>query len=272
MSVGSALGRSQGGSESEIHRARSGGQYRSRQRCATQGDKPSQVWYALLNKMKLTRSAKTGLASLSLGLGIFLAVAIWLNVSSTVQADIPMPMRPGTVTRDFTVDYDDRIYRLQVRFGGRVSEAYAVCLLGGAKSDVHPDLKCNDIAPLLKFSWEFEGDGRNFGSGSSADMGTILREGDGLYVMIVGFPAERKYVYRVTLKFDRDASNLAIPPPRIQIVDPSLNEDRGVMGALLSLLGALMCLFGIIVFSFEFFKSKLSRSTKLSGETDSDSA
>jgi len=75
---------------------------------------------------------------------VFLAVAIWLKSTRTILADIPMPMRAGAVTKDFTVDYDGPIYSMQVRFDGKVSATEAICFLGGIKSDLHPDLNCGD--------------------------------------------------------------------------------------------------------------------------------
>lgn len=195
---------------------------------------------------------------------MFLAVAIWLKSTRTILVDIPMPMRAGAVTKDFTVDYDGPLYSMLVRFDGKVSAAQAMCLLGGIKSDLHPDLNCGDAAPLLKFSWQLERDGQVGWSGSSANTGSISAADDSLRVMIVGFPARKKHTYRVILKFDSYASKLVIPPPRVQIkLDSFVTEDLFVAGGILDFFASLLCLIGAVVLALSFLRNRLSRPKKL---------
>jgi hypothetical protein len=211
--------------------------------------------------MRLTRLAKAGLVLLALGLIIFFVVAIWLKSTRTILADIPMPMRADVVSRDFTVDYDGPIYPMVVRFDGSVSDATAKCLLGATKSPLRPDLDCSGTSPLLMFSWELRRDGRVGPSGSSADMGSISKAAGASRVIIVGFPAQKKHRYTVTAKFDRDARNLTIPPPRIQIeLDSFVTEDLFVVGGILDSAASGLCFLGVVMFSVPFLRTKLNRS------------
>lgn len=197
-----------------------------------------------------------------------MAVAVWLKSTRTILADIPMPMHAGAITKDFTVDYDGPIYSMLVRFDGKVSTTEAICLLGGIKSDLHPDLNCGDTAPLLKFSWQLQRDGKVGGSGSSVNTGSISTADGGLRVMIVGFPARKKHVYQVALKFDSDASRLAIPPPRVQIeLDSFVREDLFVVGGILDSFASLLCLIGVVVFAVGFLWKRLNLRKKLTRET-----
>lgn len=211
--------------------------------------------------MKLTRLAKAGLVPLALGLVTFLVVAIWLKSTRTILADIPMPMRAEVVSRDFTVDYDGPIYGMVVRLDGSVSDATAKCLLGATKSELRPDLDCSGTSPLLMFSWELRRDGQVGASGSSADMGSISKADGASRVMIVGFPAQKKHRYTVTVKFDRDARNLTIPPPRVQIeLDSFVTEDLFVVGGILDSVASGLCFLGVVMFSVPFIRTKLNRS------------
>ena len=211
--------------------------------------------------MKLTRLAKAGLVLLALGLVTFLAVAIWLKSTRTILADIPMPMRAEVVSRDFAVDYDGPIYGMVVRFDGRVSDATAKCLLGATKSEFLPAPDCSGTSPLLMFSWELRRDGQVGASGSSANMGSISKADGASRVMIVGFPAQKKHRYTVTVKFDRDAHNLTIPPPRVQIeLDTFVTEDLLVVGGILDSVASGLCFLGVVMFSVPFIRTKLNRS------------
>src|SRR2546429_200599 len=110
--------------------------------------------------MKLTRTSKIGVFLLLLGLGILLAVAVWLKTAREILAEIPMPMHAGTVKREFTVDHDAPIYTLRVRFDGAISDADARCLLGAKGSELYPDLDCRSVAPVFSFLWELRQDGQ----------------------------------------------------------------------------------------------------------------
>ena len=123
--------------------------------------------------MKLTRASKAGLALLTFGAVTLLGVVIWLKSTHEVLAEISMPMHPETVRREFVVDHDGPLYTMK-NFEGVVPETTARCLLGATKSDVHPDLDCSNVAPVLKFAWQLDRDGQTDGSGSSANQGTLL--------------------------------------------------------------------------------------------------
>src|SRR2546429_1882554 len=52
--------------------------------------------------------------------------------------------------------------------------------------------------------------------------------------MIIGLPASRKHRYEATLKFEENAGDLAIPPPRVQVdLDSFVREDLIIVGAIL---------------------------------------
>jgi hypothetical protein len=210
--------------------------------------------------MKHTRPAKAGLVLTGLGLLIFLGVAIWLKTIRTTLVDIPMPMRAEATSKDFTVDYDGPIYTMTVQFDRSVPPTTARCLLGGGKSELRPDLDCTNTAPLLKFSWELIHDGQIGGTGSSADMGSISTTDTALNVMIVGFPAQKKHRYRVTLKFDQDASDLKVPPPRVRVeLDGFTREDIIFAGAAFDSVGLALCLIGMTMFLVSFLRARFSR-------------
>lgn len=210
--------------------------------------------------MKPTLPAKIGLGLLVLGLATFLAVAIWLQSVRTVLMDIPMPMRAAVTSKDFAVDYDGPIYVMDVQFDQSVSDSTARCLLGATKSELRPDLDCTGIEPLLKFSWELRRDGQYDGSGSSADMGSISRIGGRPRVMIVGFPASRKHRYKAILSFEKNAGDLTIAAPRVQVeLDSFVREDPYILGVILDVLGLVLCLVGVAMVAVPFFRSKFSR-------------
>lgn len=153
---------------------------------------------------------------------------------------------------------------MAVQFDRSVSDATARCLLGATRSELRPDLDCTGIVPVLKFSWELRRDGQFDGSGSSADMGSISRVSGAPRVMIVGFPASRKHRYEATLKFDNDAGDLTIPPPRVQVeLDSFVREDLIFVGAALDALGFVLCLVGIVMVAFPVLRSKFGRAKTL---------
>jgi hypothetical protein len=210
--------------------------------------------------MKLTTAAKAGLVLSVLGLGTFLAVAVWLKTIRANLVDIPMPMRVGVVGKNFAVDYDGPISWMAVRFDPSVSETSARCLLGATKSE----LDCVGIAPLLKFSWELRRDGQFAGEGSSADMGSISKAGGAPRATIVGFKAQKKHRYEVTLRFEKDAGSLTIPPPRVQIeLDSFVREDIIFVSAGLQFIGFVLCLIGLPMVLIPFLRIKFRRSKNL---------
>lgn len=214
--------------------------------------------------MKPTPSAKAGLTVLVLGLAIFLAVAVWLKIVRRTLMDIPMPMHAGAVTKDFRIEYDGQMYVMAVQFDQSVSNDTARCLLGATKSERYPDLDCAKIAPLLKFSWELRCDGRVGGSGSSSEMGSVSRARGGPRVMIVGFPASKKHRYEAMLKFDRNADDLTVSPPRVQIEpDAFAREGFIIEGLILDVMGFGLCLIGAAMVVFPLLRAKFVRFNSL---------
>jgi hypothetical protein len=210
--------------------------------------------------MKLSRTSKVGVFLLTAGAVTLLGVAIWFKTTREILADFPMPMRAETVSRDFSVDHDGPLYKMRVHFGSTVSETTARCLLGATKSDRYPDLDCSNITPGLKFSWELRRDGQTGGSGSSANTGTVLTRDGVTQVAIVAFPAQRNHRYEVTLKFERNADNIGIPPPRVQIVlDSFVKEDLYIVGAILDTLAFTLCLVGLAMLVVAFVRARLKR-------------
>jgi len=210
--------------------------------------------------MKLTKASKIGVLLLALGLGILLAVAVWLETAREILADVPMPMHATTVRQQFTVDHDAPIYTLEVRFEGAVSDADARCLLGAKGSDVRPNLDCGSIAPVFRFTWELRQDGQIVGSGSSEKVGTVLISNGATEAIVVGFPARTKHQYEIVLKFDEDAQNAKTAPPRVRVkVDSFVREDRFIVGAILDWAALAACLAGVIVLSVQFFSQRLRR-------------
>ena len=102
--------------------------------------------------MKLPRAAKIGLVVTAVGVLIFLGVAIWMKTARTTVADFPIPMHPGTISHDFTVDYD-AIYTMSVQVDRNIPATTASCLLGGHKSEVETAMARKNTPALLKFSW-----------------------------------------------------------------------------------------------------------------------
>ena len=210
--------------------------------------------------MKLSRTSKVGVFLLTAGAVTLLGVAIWFKTTREILADFPMPMRAETVSRDFSVDHDGPLYKMRVHFGSPLSETTARCLLGATKSERYPDLDCSNITPALKFSWELRRDGQTGGSGSSANAGTVSTRDGVTQVAIVAFPAQRNHRYEVTLKFERNADNVGIPPPKVQIVlDSFVKEDLYIVGAILDTLAFTLCLVGLAMLVVAFVKARLKR-------------
>ncbi len=210
--------------------------------------------------MKLSRTSKVGVFLLTAGAVTLLGVAIWFKTTREILADFPMPMRAETVSRDFSVDHDGPLYKMRVHFGSAVSETTARCLLGATKSDRYPDLDCSNITPGLKFSWELRRDGQTGGGGSSANSGTVLTRDGVTQVAIVGFPAQKNHRYEVTLKFERNADNVRIPPPKVQIeLDSFFKEDLYIVGAILDTLAVTLCLVGLAMLVVAFVRARLKR-------------
>ena len=87
----------------------------------------------------------------------------------------------------------------------------------------------------------------------SAGMGSISIADGASRVVIVGFPAQKKHRYTVTVKFDRDAHNLTIPPPRVQIeLDSFVTEDLYVVGGILDYVASGLCFLGVVILSVHF--------------------
>ena len=210
--------------------------------------------------MKLSRASKVGVFLLTAGVVMLLGVAIWLKTTREILADFPMPMHPETISRDFSVDYDGPLYKMRVHFGSALSETTARCLLGATKSERYPDLDCSNIAPALKFSWELRRDGQTGGSGSSANTGSVLTRDGMTQVAIVAFPAQKNHRYEVILKYERNADNVGIPPPSVQIVlDSLVKEDFYIVGAILDVLAVILCLVGLAVLAVGFVRARLQR-------------
>ncbi|MGC2283796.1 MAG: hypothetical protein WA542_00975 [Candidatus Acidiferrum sp.] len=210
--------------------------------------------------MKLSRASKVGVFLLTAGAVTLLGVAIWLKTTREILADFPMPMYAETVSRNFSVDHDGPLYEMRVHFGSAVSETTARCLLGATKSDRYPDLDCSNITPALKFSWELRRDGQTGGSGSSANTGTVLTRDGVTQVAIVAFPAQKNHRYEVTLKFERNADNVGIPPPRVQIeLDSFVKEDLFIVGAILDTLAVILGLVGLTMLAIDFVRARLKR-------------
>src|SRR5207249_10001014 len=84
-------------------------------------------------------------------------------------------------------------------------------------------------------------------------------------VMIIGLPASRKHRYEATLKFDENAGDLAIPPPRVQVdLDSFVRDDLIIVGAILDALGFVLCVVGVAMVVALFFCSLFCRSRPLS--------
>ena len=93
---------------------------------------------------------------------------------------------------------------------------------------------------------------------------TSHAKGGAPQVMIIGLPASRKHRYEATLKFEENAGDLAIPPPRVQVdLDSFVREDLMIVGAILDALGFALCLVGVAMAVAPLLRSKFSRSKTL---------
>jgi len=206
--------------------------------------------------MKLPRAAKFGLVVTAVGVLIFLGVAIWMKTARTTVADFPVPMHPGTISQDFTVDYD-AIYTMSVQVDRNIPATTASCLLGGHKPEVDMAMACKNTPALLKFSWELSRDGQAGGTGTSAEMGNSSFTDKTLDITIVSFPARKNHKYTAELKFDQDASTLKLLPPRVRIdLDIFNREDFIFAGAGFDSVGLALCLVGGTMFLVSFLRAR----------------
>ena len=182
------------------------------------------------------------------------------NSIRTTVLDIPVPMKAETVSRDFSVDYD-ALYTVWVKFDRSVSLHEAHCLLGGGKLEIDADQNCREFAPLLKFAWTLSRNGTGEATGLSDDLGSSLTENNSLNVSIFSFHAQKKHKYSLTLKFERDASSLNIPLPKVRVeLDIFNREDFIWAGAVFDSLGFLLCVMGVAMFSVPLLKARFSQS------------
>jgi len=212
--------------------------------------------------MSLTRASRLGVILLTAGAVTVAGVAIWLKTTREILADFSLPTHAEAVSRDFAVDHDGPLYKMNVRFGSAISETMARCLLGATKSDRYPDLDCGDTAPVLEFTWELRRDGQTGGSGSSGETGTVLATDGETQVAIVAFPAQKNHRYQVTLKSERNADRIEIPSPRVQIeLDSFVKEGIFIIAAILDVLAVLLCLVGFTMLAFGFLRGRLKRAS-----------
>jgi len=81
-------------------------------------------------------------------------------------------------------------------------------------------------------------------------------------VMVVAFPAQKNHRYEVTLKFERNAENGAIPPPKVQIaLDSFVKEDLNIAGAILDVAAVILCLVGLAMLAVALVRARLKRET-----------
>ena len=178
----------------------------------------------LYARMKLSRVSKSGIVVAGVGVVLFIGTAVWLKSVRTTVADIAVTQTPGTITKDFTVDYD-ALYTLAIRLDPSVSPDTATCLLGGEKSPLYAGVDCKDTPALLGFSWQLSRDGKVVENGTSAEMGSSSSVSGPLDVTIVSFPARRNHLYTIALAFDKDANQLKIPPPRARVELDIFNKE-----------------------------------------------
>lgn len=82
--------------------------------------------------------------------------------------------------------------------------------------------------------------------------------------MIVGFPASKKHRYEAMLKFDRNADDLTVSPPRVQIEpDAFAREGFIIEGLILDVMGFGLCLIGAAMVVFPLLRAKFVRFNSL---------
>jgi hypothetical protein len=213
--------------------------------------------------MKLSRVSKIGTVVTVVGVFIFVGTAVWLKSVRTIVADIPITQTPSTITKDFTVDYD-ALYTLSIQFDPSLPPDTATCLLGGENSELHSGVDCKNAPPLLGFSWHLGCDGKAAADGTSAEMGSSSTVSGPLRVAIVSFHARRNHLYTMFLRFDKDASQLKIPPPRARVeLDIFNKEDFVWVGALFDSLALLLCLVGTTMIVVPILLARLKSRTSL---------
>jgi len=88
-------------------------------------------------------------------------------------------------------------------------------------------------------------------------MGSISTARNEWNVTVVSFPAQKKHRYGLTLKFDEDASQSNVPPPRVRIeLDPFSKEDFIFAGAEFDSLALLLGIVGASMFSVSFVRAR----------------
>jgi hypothetical protein len=210
--------------------------------------------------MKLPRLSKVGLALVGIGILIFLAIAFWLKSIRSVVLDVPMPSSTTPTRQDFSVDLDGT-YLLKVAFDRATAPSVANCLLGGKQPESTEDPDCAKTQPQLKFEWELELDGQTRASGSSERRGSWLVNGRNLRVTIVGFPAQQKRHYSLTIKRDGVPSSVEAPPSRVEIeIGPSMREELLFAGLEFDSVAFLLCAVGCIMFLVSFLRAKIRNS------------
>ena len=217
--------------------------------------------------MKLSCVSKLGVVVGVVGVVLFVGTAVWLKSVRTTVADLSVTQTPGTITKDFTVDYD-ALYTLSIQLDPSVSPDTATCLLGGERSPLHAGVNCKDTPALLGFSWQLSRDGKVVGNGTSAEMGSSSSVSGLLDVTIVSFPAHRNHRYTMALVFGKDASQLKIPSPRARVeLDIFNKEDFIWAGALYDSVALVLCLVGVTMVLVPVLRARFKAQKSLRNPT-----
>lgn len=189
-----------------------------------------------------------------LGVGVgFLAASAWMYASSMVRENthnwqplvMPVSLIPGIIrTPEIQTDRDGEygiLIDLEEKFGMHRME----CQLGPEGSNSG---SCEGIASLIDISWELFERKKIVAEGSSGDIPPGINWSSTIERLIGKFKAQKGHRYTLVLDIKRDASELNVANPKIEIeVDRGISKDYAVGTHILRLEAVILGLLGITV-------------------------
>jgi hypothetical protein len=190
--------------------------------------------------MKLTPSRKAGLVVIAVGLLAPIAFFAWSSTIRRSIVDLPLPLHPGVVRQDFSVDYDGH-YIVGIEMDKNISRQTTECLFGAKEMGSEVATDCGDTPAVLNFSWQLIQDDQIVWTSTSAKMGSGPSS-QGFMANLGLFQARRGHRYGVLLDFAQDASKTAVGQPRLRIILDPWTYEEIIVGEVISEGFCFVCL------------------------------
>jgi hypothetical protein len=183
-----------------------------------------------------------GLAFLSFAIFSILAALLLPATHTWTPVRVPISLTPGTITSpEFKTDLDAN-YEINIEVDREIDFDKLDCLLGISF------MPCSDVPSLIDMSWSVTSEGTTVATGSSADV-NLGGWGPTIERTIGRFRARRGRKYVAHLNVNKDASELAVTNPRLEIgVHPSEYKGNMILAMLAATVGWGSILLSVFAF------------------------